>query len=795
MEVEKKSDENAGEKIDKLIFTELSNSETNEKESEPAGNKVEADESPVKEVNEPNKNKPDNNVPKPSPKKIKQDSDKLKLLVADDDDDDDVPGDFFDDFLKEDFMAGLDIVDDDDWDEEESKKMQESRLIKKAKSTEIEVPQTKNLTVKGNVVKTKELRRDPEKTKRAIEMDKAKQKKDRDSKILSEKVKLSQTGLVPPGMEMEMDIPEIKKDSPLQMKKEEISRKASQEKLFVKSTSRNSSSSRDGNLVQKKLNRNQGFGGHSTLGPKSPNNTSRSPKHISKTLRRQSRSPRKRSRSPRNRSRSPRNRSRSPRNRSSPRKRSRSPRPFYTARSNRRRSKSPLYRGGKRTERNRNSRSRSHEFRKRRRSRSPTWRYAEKKSFLQEIAEKLNETRHFNVSYEPHLPTGYPYVANSIVPVETGNPSQVAFSQVTPSPVGFPEVKPPVQFPQLSTQYPTPVRYERYDQNFFIGEAQIPSNVANSFTIPMLNMPLPNNIQVPQMGDNLTDPKNILMSTSNPTKPQESSNSQEDMQKLFEEKKISLTDFLAVTAKPEVYAASPENLKEKIKVIRRCQDAIEYLEQRENKFSGPLLIQKKPKSNYNPEEFQSPLKQSFQLKVPFTEVPTPENQRNAFTEYIQKLLDQIGLPEEVIVIDDHITSDGEASIQNKSSPSPAPIVFPQKPKSVEVTTSNSYVKNRLQKLTQTDPYTCKSCDERKKKLVKSVGVQSASASFSFSVSTQVREEDFYDAIPKNQSLASLTPAQLLGRSGRGPELDMPPRPVPYPYFDPRSNWDHSRWQI
>ncbi|CAG9835263.1 unnamed protein product [Diabrotica balteata] len=764
MEVEKKSDENAGDKIDKLIFTELSNSETSEKESEPTRNKDEAAESPVKKVDESNKNKPDNKVvPKPSPKKTKtkEDSDKLKLLVADDDDDDDVPGDFFDDFLKEDFMAGLDIVDDDDWDEEKSKKMQESRLKnKKEKSTEIDVPQNKNLTVKDNKVKSQELRRDPEKTKRAIEMDKAKQKKDRETKILSEKVKLSQTGLVPPGMEMEMDIPEIKKDSPLQKKKEEISRKLSQEKLFVKSTSINSSSSKDGNLSQKKLQRTHGFVGHSKS--KSPNHAPRSPKNISKTRlvnRRRSRSPRKRSRSPR--------------------KRSRSPRPFYTARSNRRRSISPLYRGGKRTERNRNSRSRSREFRKHRRSRSPIRKHLEKKSFLQEIAEKLNETRPVNIVYQTPLPTVYPHVANSIVPVETGK-SQVAFSQVTPAPVVYPQVT-----SQLSTQYPTPVRYERYDQSFFIGEPEIPSNVANSFNIPMMNTPpAANNIQVPQMGNNFLDP--------NPTKPQESSNNHDNMQKLFEDKKISLTDFLAITAKPEVYAASPEYLKEKIKVIRRCQDAIEYLEQRENKFSGPLLIQRKPKPNYNPEQFQSPLKKSVQLKIPFTEVPTPANQKNAFGEYIQKLLDQLGLTEEVIVIDDHI-SDGEASIKNKSSPPPAPIVSPQKPKPVEVTKSNSYVKNRLQKLIQTDPYVCKSCDERKRKLVKSVGVQCPPTSFSFSVSTQVREEDFYDAIPKNQSLASLTPAQLLGRSsGRGPELDiMPPRPVPYPYFDTRNIRDHN----
>ncbi|XP_050504088.1 serine/arginine repetitive matrix protein 2-like [Diabrotica virgifera virgifera] len=798
MEVEKKLNEDTGEKSDKIISTKVPNSEKDEKKSELTSNTAEGTEPPVKKVNESDKNKPNENnaVPKPSPKKTKEDINKLKLLVADDDDDDDVPGDFFDDFLKEDFMAGLDIVDDDDWDEEKSKKMHESRLTNKTqkeKPVEIKTPQNKN-----DIVKKRELRRDPEKTKRAIEKDKA-------SKILSEKVKLSQTGLVPPGMEMEMDIPEMKIDSPLQTKKEELS-KASQEKSFVKSTSINSSTSKDvnsstskdGSLFPKKLNKIPVSVEHSTLSSRSPSRRSRSPKPMHRTFRRLV-SPRKRSRSPRKRSRSPRKRSRSPRKRLSPRKRSRSPISAYAPRSQRRRSKSPLYRGDKRLERNRNSRSRSQPRKRRRsrsRSRSLSRKHAEKKSFLQEIAEKLNETRPVNVVYQPPLPTGYPNVTNSVGPVEAGKPPHMS----VPPPAVFTNVRPPVVFPQvppqLSTQYPTPVRYERYDQNFFIGGAQVPSNVANSFNIPMLNTPPPvNNIPVPPMRDNLLEPTNILMSTPNPPSFQEPSNNQGDIQKLFEEKKISLTDFLAVTAKPEVYAASPENLKEKIKVIRRCQDAIEYLEQSEKKFSGPLLIQRKAKSSSNPQQFQSPLVKSYQLKVPFTEIPTPAQQKIAFSEYIQKLMDQVGLTEEVIVIDDHSFSDDETSTQNKSSPPPAPMVSPHKTHPVEITKSNNYVKNRLQKLVQTEPSTCKSCDERKKRLVKSVGVQTvSSASFSFSISTQVREEDFYDAIPRNQSLASLTPAQLLGRSsGRGPELDnIPPRPAGYPYFDQR-NLNLNRW--
>lgn len=160
---------------------------------------------------------------------------------------DDVPADFFDDFLNQDFMAGLDVV--DAWDEEcaeikkekiekdstivldkeiktvgeserksleirsknkegrnskEKGKEDNEKLKKKSNEQVHKSKKTENEKVEENLQ-----RRDPIKTKRDIQKDKAKCAKDKEVKIMSERLKVVETGLVPPGMEMEIDLDEI----------------------------------------------------------------------------------------------------------------------------------------------------------------------------------------------------------------------------------------------------------------------------------------------------------------------------------------------------------------------------------------------------------------------------------------------------------------------------------------------------------------------------------------------------------------------------------------------------------
>lgn len=165
-------------------------------------------------------------------------------------DEEDVPADFFDDFLNDDFMDGLDIV--DTWDEdgqlpdspndkvqeendtknkqEESKtdsrtlrSKKENRSRERHRSTDRykdlrdklrrQRPQRENTPSKkddkGNSIERS--RRDPEKTRRDILKDKDKCAKDKEVKIINEKLKVVETGLVPPGMEMEVDLRELRK--------------------------------------------------------------------------------------------------------------------------------------------------------------------------------------------------------------------------------------------------------------------------------------------------------------------------------------------------------------------------------------------------------------------------------------------------------------------------------------------------------------------------------------------------------------------------------------------------------
>lgn len=137
-------------------------------------------------------------------------------------DEEDVPANFFDDF-DEDFMEGLDIVDawdegriQEDKDDLPQKKHSPIRYISKEGSPDRRRSKSgsqKRIRSRSNgrspKTKLRELRRDPTKTKRDIDRDKQRIAKDKEKKIVTDKLNLVETGLIVPGMEMEVDIDSI----------------------------------------------------------------------------------------------------------------------------------------------------------------------------------------------------------------------------------------------------------------------------------------------------------------------------------------------------------------------------------------------------------------------------------------------------------------------------------------------------------------------------------------------------------------------------------------------------------
>lgn len=402
---------------------------------------------------------------------------------ADDQLEEDVPEDFFDDFLKEDFMAGLDIVDEDDEQDgaknakigeltgKEKKKKKKIDHVKQFKASEPDRQvkgQKIKLNMKGQELRVEreelerldqeleqmrqekfrrstldDIRRDPEKTRQAIQKDKLKSAKDKEKKLITDIV---ETGLVPPGMELEMDI-----DSQVEVitdlrekirggKREKTPEKGIKRKLSRKSSlkrSKSKSSTRSDDIaIKSKVNRRS---------PRKDRLRSpllrRSPRRLSPRLRRSPlfrRSPLRLSRSPRRR-RLRRSSTRSPRRRS--------------------KTRSPSYR--------RYRKSPSPRRRRRSRSISPRPRREEKKSFLEELVAKLNESH-------PHPSTVTPTFTPAFIPQQPMMmPQTVFFNQgyMEPIPPIVHPPLPPIQPPQPPPPKP---KEDLYDESFFIGNDVLP---------------------------------------------------------------------------------------------------------------------------------------------------------------------------------------------------------------------------------------------------------------------------------------------------------------------------------
>lgn len=170
------------------------------------------------------------------------------------DDGEDLPDNFFDDFSNKDFMAGLDIIDDsidddispppdeikkaektkrdyhkksprrpfrerryednyrdkrrskedDRYFKDYRKRRSHSRHKRRSHSKYCKTSQGVNVVGQCDKIYDNDCRRDPEKTKRDIERDKIRCAKDQEARIFKEQLKIAETGLVPPGTELDV---------------------------------------------------------------------------------------------------------------------------------------------------------------------------------------------------------------------------------------------------------------------------------------------------------------------------------------------------------------------------------------------------------------------------------------------------------------------------------------------------------------------------------------------------------------------------------------------------------------
>ncbi|EFA02081.2 uncharacterized protein mkg-p [Tribolium castaneum] len=352
-----------------------------------------------------------------------------------------------------------------------------------------------------------------------------------------------------------------------------------------------------------------------------------------------------------------------------------------------------------------------------------------KKSFLEEIRDKLNETSTRTVVSVP--PVQYTMGYGNAVPV--------------PAPVPVPVPAPTQYFPQT-----------QYDQNFFIGDSFQMNRPPQNFNM-MPNqgnvMPIPQR----QIGQVAPIQPGIIATPTPPPPPaivDNNTNVQEidkkttdDIDKLFADKKISLSDFLTITAKCEVQSSNPDHLQKKIKVISRCQDAIKVMSD-ERKFTGRLLVKSSPMEqiNKNDVKYQSPLRRIPVVRFQFTTPSKTIEGMDGFSVAVDKILKSVGIVKESI--SNEVIETGQKS-QNSSF--------------ADEDTAALTLKATM--LGAKKEVSCDECKKRKQKTFVEVGSQCADNKETCAVGIQVNEEELTPTkVVKNESIAFLTPAQLLGKN-------------------------------
>lgn len=233
-------------------------------------------------------------------------------------------------------------------------------------------------------------------------------------------------------------------------------------------------------------------------------------------------------------------------------------------------------------------------------------------------------------------------------------------------------------------------------------------------------------------------------------------------------------------------------------MLSRCHDAIKILETGEKKFQGRLHIRKTVRPLVTEDKNRSPLLKMSEVKIPFTEIPNKEKNKSAFSNYLNNLLQDIGLLNEVVDVDNDAEPIISSFVPKGTSPPPPPHISRQKQgQRFPEQSGRIYSEYHLSKMVQTDAVPkCTDCEKRKKLIYKTTGCQTGEL-MTYSVSTQVTEDEFVSKIPKNQSLASLTPAQLLAQNASSAsskrysdadEFDIYPSKNPYS----RGGFDYAR---
>ncbi|XP_022912587.1 uncharacterized protein [Onthophagus taurus] len=610
----------------------------------------------------------------------------------------DVPENFFDDFMNEDFIDGLNVV--DTWDEEESKKNDKvKKSPQKSRSPRRKCQRTKSpRRHRSSDQNEKERdRRDPSKTQRDILRDKDKCAKDQKAKFISEKLKVVETGLVPPGMEMEVDIIKLS-SSTVTTKLQKIRRSVER-------------------------NRSQEIGR----------------KHRKSSPERIRRSPIRR-RSPLRRPQKTRSRTRSPRRISQPGGEKRNRR-IDDRRDIRRRnsvSRSPRRRRSKTPQSDISERERW--LRRRSRSRSPR----RNKTFLQELGDKLKPED--KILFKDTLP-------------DILSKSSALLSGFLPTPV-----PPPQNFiPQTLIIPPQ----SDYDQQFFIGQSDMGPPMfpprSLGFIPPDHMIPL-QPTHIPYMMENpqpVPMPNDFIAHNQILQKPSTSPLLGKDaLSKLFNDKKIMLSDYLSLTGK-FTDESRPQNIQNKIKVISDCQDVIKELAG-EPKSSSRFTVRKLIKPEKIDHKHQSPLKKIPVVRFQFTNRSKTSEDSPTMASQLSKLLRKFG--KEFTFEDLPKTPSIESRNSGTQSPPPPPVIFEtDKTPSTKISLINTPTHTMF---TQTDRYKCADCETRNAKVTASVPTQT-NDSMTFDVACQVSPEDFpkpKSILKNNQSLASMTPAQLLANA-------------------------------
>ncbi|KAK9744618.1 hypothetical protein QE152_g7661 [Popillia japonica] len=692
----------------------------------------------------------------------------------------DVPESFFDDLMSEDFIEGLNVVDTWEGDDvnqsshttdtidkdvpvsrsslssnDKSKnnlKSNDTKMEKKKKnykkskekprrstSKNRELRRTKRSRSRSRNRKTGDgnTRRDPNKTHRDILRDKDKCEKDKSAKILHEKLKVVETGLVPPGMEMEVDMVRSEKINKLEEGEiiadveDETEKKASSTKSMEKKQSIDRKWP-ERSIEEKKASSTKSMEKKQSIDRKWPERSierKRENKHPRIEYTRLSPPRIRRDISPEIRRDTRRIRSRSPRRRSSPRNRSRSIE--------------------RRIERRRRSLSRSLSKERKRKYKSPPRKTSPliKRDNLAPLRqtpprnihqELLNASMPPGLHNIPHMNNPQNFITQANVELD----QQFFIGQATFEPsYSAPPSNPLMEQNTLQPPLIPPNMQHNFQQNWIVEQPP------NYFHPGHMFNPEPNNFQAsmgPPMGfvDNVgvnmlphQQPAQFPVEDSAPPPIVTKEDEEKVFARLLEENKITLSDYLSVTAKA-TDNSHPVDIQNKIKVISHCQDALSEINGT-TKMSGKFLLRKSQKCPIKPSSAEglSPFKKVPAIKFQYTTSTKQLEDKPYLSSSLNRLLYRLG--KEALFQEIHLPS---TPINSKQIDSKEPQKIVKKTASIS---------------TQTDPPP-----------VSDFGCQ-------------VTMEDVSSPSPtksatKQQSLAKLTPAQLLAQAER--ESSPPPAP-------------------